>query len=97
MAFGEMGAEIVPYHLIDDIYDQVTREDIVLDYIDQCNMIFNKFGVDPQIPDYPKELESFLGRKFGKILLIVFPALKKSGVRAILLNPHEIKLSLARL
>lgn len=64
--FREMGAEIVPYHLIDDIYDQVTREDIVLDYIDQCNMIFNKFGVDPQIPDYPKELESFLGRKIWK-------------------------------
>ena len=29
-----MAAEIVPYHLIDDIYDDFKREDIALDYID---------------------------------------------------------------
>ena len=40
--FLEMGAEIIPYHTIDEIYDKVEREDIVLDYIDQCNTIFNK-------------------------------------------------------
>jgi hypothetical protein len=61
--FREMGADIVPYHLIDDIYDEVQREDIVLDYIDQCNQIFNKFGVTPHIPDYPDIFKSFLGRK----------------------------------
>ena len=44
--FREMAAEIVPYHLIDDIYDDFKREDIALDYIDQCNVLFNKFGGD---------------------------------------------------
>lgn len=64
--FREMAAEIIPYHLIDDIYDVVEREDIVLDYIDQCNVIFNKFGVTPHIPDYPDVLKQFLGRKIWK-------------------------------
>ena len=58
-----MAAEIVPYHLIDDIYDGFKREDIALDYIDQCNVLFNKFGVAPHVPDYPDVLKSFLGRK----------------------------------
>lgn len=61
--FRELGAEIVPYHTIDEIYDRVEREDIVLDYVDQCNRIFAKFGVEPKIPDYPAELREFLGRK----------------------------------
>lgn len=48
--FREMAAEIVPYHLIDDIYDDFKREDIALDYIDQCNVLFNKFGVTRSVP-----------------------------------------------
>ena len=64
--FREMGAEIIPYHKIDEIYDRVNREDIVLDYIEQCNSIFSKFGVEPSIPDYPKVLNKFLGRKIWK-------------------------------
>ena len=61
--FRELGAEIIPYHMIDEIYDKVTREDIVLDYIVQCNSIFAKFGITPTIPDYPDALKPFLGRK----------------------------------
>ena len=61
--FMELGAEIIPYHTIDEIYEKVTKEDIVIDYIDQCNTIFRKFGVTPHIPDYPDELKVFLGRK----------------------------------
>lgn len=61
--FRELGAEIIPYHTIDEIYDRVGREDIVLDYIDQCNTIFEKFGVTPKIPDYPEPLKQYLGRK----------------------------------
>ena len=64
--FREMGAEIIPYHKIDEIYDRVNREDIVLDYIEQCNSIFSKFGVEPSIPDYPDVLKPFLGRKIWK-------------------------------
>ena len=62
----EMGAEIIPYHKIDEIYDRVNREDIVLDYIDQCNSIFSKFGIEQSIPDYPKVMDKFLGRKIWK-------------------------------
>ena len=64
--FREMGAEIIPYHKIDEIYDRVNREDIVLDYIEQCKSIFSKFGVEPSIPDYPDVLKPFLGRKIWK-------------------------------
>ncbi len=64
--FRELGAEIVPYHTIDEIYDKVDGEDIVLDYIDQCNTIFRKFGVEPHIPDYPDSMKPFLGRKIWK-------------------------------
>ncbi len=34
LGFREMGAEIVRYEGIDEIYDAVTDEEIVLDYID---------------------------------------------------------------
>lgn len=61
--FRELGAEIIPYHTIDEIYDKVSKEDIVLDYIDQCNSIFKKFGKEPHIDDYPMNFERFLGRK----------------------------------
>ncbi len=61
--FIEFGAEIIPYHIIDEIYEKVDREDIVIDYIDQCETIFAKFGVTPDIPDYPESLKQFLGRK----------------------------------
>lgn len=61
--FRQMGAEIKLYQKIDEIYDKVTKEDIVLDYIDQCLTIFNKFGVSPYCTDYPLVLYDFLGRK----------------------------------
>lgn len=64
--FRELGAEIIPYHTIDEIYEQVTDEDIVLDYIDQCNSIFGKFGKEPHIDDYPENFQKFLGRKVWK-------------------------------
>lgn len=64
--FRELGAEIIPYNKIDEIYDRVNREDIVLDYIEQCKSIFSKFGIEPSIPDYPKVLNKFLGRKIWK-------------------------------
>lgn len=60
--FMEMGAQIEKYQEIRDIYERVRREDIVLDYISQCNTIFSKFGVTPYVPDYPEALTNFLGR-----------------------------------
>lgn len=61
--FREMGFEIITYNSLDEIYDKVTSEDIVLDYIDRVKTVLNKFGVVPICPDYPKELDKFLGRR----------------------------------
>ena len=67
--FRELGAEIVPYQKIDEIYDNVRREDIVLDYIDQCKSTFLKFGIVPDVPDYPDILKPIRGKAFvGKII-----------------------------
>ncbi len=60
--FREMGAEIVKYEAIDAIYDAVTAEDIVLDYIDQVQTILEKFDVKPFCEDYPIQLTPFMGR-----------------------------------
>ena len=60
--FREMGAEIVRYQKISDIYESVTKEDIVLDYITQVEMILKKFGVVPACEDYPVELKKCLER-----------------------------------
>ena len=64
--FREMGAEIVKYQRIDDIYDNVTDGDIVLDYIDQVQAILRKFGIVPVCEDYPDELKGFMGRNIWK-------------------------------
>ena len=60
--FRELGAEIIKYHKIDEIYDLVSREDIVLDYIDQIKTIFNKFNVEIPNLDYPVALSNYYGR-----------------------------------
>lgn len=64
--FREMGAEIVKYQRIDDIYDVVTDGDIVLDYIDQVQAVLRKFDVVPICQDYPDELKRFMGRNIWK-------------------------------
>ena len=61
--FLELGAEVTTYHSLDDVFDRISREDIVIDYLQQCNEVFHKFGVIPKIPDYPDALRVFLGRK----------------------------------
>ena len=43
--FNVLACEVVPYYSLDDVYDQITREDIVVDYIKQCENVFAKFGV----------------------------------------------------
>lgn len=89
--FREMGAEIVPYHLIDDIYDIVIKEDIVLDYIDQCNAIFAKFGVEPHVPDYPDALKEFLGRKIWKDTINSISADEKKWSAGYFVKPTRSK------
>lgn len=36
--FNELACEVVPYYSLDDMYDQICREDIVVDYIKQCEI-----------------------------------------------------------
>ena len=61
--FRELGTEIVPYTSLFNIITYVTTDDIVLDYIEQCNYVFKQFGVKPYLEDYPKDFNGFLGRK----------------------------------
>ena len=61
--FREMGAEIVDYETIDEIYDLVEKDDIVLDYIAQCQAIFRKFGKEVHLEDYPEVLRPIMDRK----------------------------------
>jgi len=60
--FREFGYEIVPYKDVKEIYDWVTRDDIVIDYIGQVDYILNKFDVKAYVPDYPDVMKKFLGR-----------------------------------
>ncbi len=64
--FKELGAEIVKYERIDNIYELVTKDDIVLDYIEQCLTIFHKFDKTPQLESYPEVLKKFMDRKIWK-------------------------------
>lgn len=64
--FREMGAEIKKYQVIDEIYDAVTREDIVIDYIEQTQTILHKFDVTPVCESYPEELKPYMGRKIWR-------------------------------
>ena len=61
--FRELGAEIITYESLDEIYDWVSKEDIVLDYIDQVQHIFAKFDASYEFPNYPDILKDYLGRK----------------------------------
>ena len=89
--FMELGAKIERYHEIKDIYDGVKREDIVLDYIYQCNTIFNKFGVSPYIPDYPEVLSEFLGRKIWKDSMYRFSCDEKKWGAGYFVKPVKDK------
>lgn len=64
--FKEMGFEIADYQTIDEIYQWVTKDDIVLDYINQCLTIFDKFGKHPHLEDYPVVLSKYLKRVIWK-------------------------------
>lgn len=89
--FRELGAEIIPYHEISEIYDKVTKDDIVIDYIDQCNTIFHKFGVHPSLPDYPDCLQLFLGRKIWTDYMDNFASDEKKWSAGYFVKPKRDK------
>lgn len=50
-----MNWQVMPYFSLDDVYNQITKEDIVVDYIQQCENVFAKFNVlNPHVDDYPE-------------------------------------------
>ena len=61
--FREMGAEIKFYKEIKDIYDIVTKDDIVIDYIDQIQWILDKFGCEYSFSNSPECLEKYMHRR----------------------------------
>lgn len=89
--FRELGAEIIPYHSLDEIYDKVQREDIVLDYILQCNEIFKKFGVEPYVPDYPEKLTKYLGRKIWEDTIDSISRDEKKWSAGVFVKPKKNK------
>lgn len=36
--FGDMGFEVIPYYSLDEVYEKITKEDMVVDYIAQCQL-----------------------------------------------------------
>ena len=61
--FRELGADIAPYFSFNELNAVVTSNDIVVDYINSCEAIFQKFNKSYTLENYPKELNKFLGRR----------------------------------
>lgn len=58
--FGKLGCEVIPYLSFDEIYDQLTKDDVVVDYIQQSQNALAKFAVfDSHVEDYPECLKPF--------------------------------------
>ncbi len=90
--FRDLGAEIVPYFYLKDIYNKVTKDDIVIDYVHQCNEVLKKFNIFPNIPDYPKELEHFLGRKLWRDTINSFSSDENKWSYGYFIKPTKEKL-----
>ncbi len=69
--FQQMGAHIITYQSLDEIIDQIDKDDIVIDYIHQMQTIFHKFDCNYQTIDYPSCFNPFYGRKIWKSYLSV--------------------------
>ena len=61
--FLELGVEVVFYENVQEIENDFTSDDILIDYIDECRYILKKFGVEPKFDTYPTELSKYLKRK----------------------------------
>lgn len=62
--FHEMGFEVVYYKTgeLSRVKEVFTKEDILLDGIDQVNFVLEKFGKSLPEIDYPEPLKKYLGR-----------------------------------
>lgn len=89
--FRELGAEIVPYHFIDEIEEKIGPEDIVMDYIEQCQWVFKKFGHPTYMDCYPEILKPFLKRKIWRDTKNSFSRNKKKWLSGYFIKPVKDK------
>ncbi len=62
--FYNLGWELIGYQHVMSILPDVQRDDIVVDFGDQCCHVLRALGVPtPELPTYPEPLQSFLGRR----------------------------------
>lgn len=61
--FRQMGFEIIDFETIEEINSQ--PEDIIVGGIQEVQAILSRFEIFPEEINYPKELESYLGRKIS--------------------------------
>ena len=100
--FNQLGIETILYESIEDIYNWVTKEDIVVSFIDEVLTVLGKFGVIPDVIDYPKELEDFYKRDIKKVIykdlidylnsrpLFVKPVQQKAFTGLVINNEYEL-------
>ena len=62
----QLSLQCIPYFKVDEIIEQYSLADIVLDGIYQVQYCLNKFGIKPQDFNYPDILQPYLGRKVWK-------------------------------
>jgi hypothetical protein len=62
------GEEIVRYQSLHEI-EELSKEDVVVDYIKETLEILDLMGIESAFEDYPSELSAFYGRKIRKGLL----------------------------
>jgi hypothetical protein len=61
--FKEMGWELIGYQTVKSILPQFTREDILVDFVDESRQALKHLDIDPRpISTYPESLRRFLGR-----------------------------------
>lgn len=89
--FRELGAEIVPYYFIDEIEEQIGSDDIVLDYIEQCQWVFKKFGHPTYLDCYPERLKPFLKRKIWRDTINSFSSNEEKWSAGYFIKPVKDK------
>lgn len=63
IGFKMLGENVVYYRAIDDVLDRITRDDIVVDGVQQTRRVFGSLNIMTRSMDYPPVLFPFLERK----------------------------------
>ena len=100
--FNQLGVETILYESMEEIYNWVTKEDIVVSFIDEVLTVLGKFGVTPDVIDYPRELKDFYKRYIKKVTyidvldhlksrpLFVKPVQQKAFTGLVINNEYEL-------